>query len=205
MHPEALTKEGAELVPYLKRLPGFYLAGGTALALQLGHRVSADFDLFNPHEIPEDFVGLAQEVFAGRELKTGVNNKSELTMFVDDTKITFLKYPFPVLRPLVSWRDLLMLDTQELAATKAYTIGRRGTLKDYVDLYFILAGNMVTLDQIIDLARRKYDNNFNDRLFLEQLVYLKDIEEAKIIFLKEPKTKSQMEGFFVEEIKKIKL
>jgi hypothetical protein len=51
MHREVLTNEGAALLPVLSRFPGFYLAGGTALALQIGHRVSVDFDLFRAEPI----------------------------------------------------------------------------------------------------------------------------------------------------------
>jgi hypothetical protein len=100
---------------------------------------------------------------------------------------------------------LKALGIPELSATKAYTIGRRGSFKDYVDLYFVLSDNYATLEQIIELSEQKYGNEFNSRLFLEQLIYLEDVEEAEIIFLKEPVKKAQLKKFFIGETQKIKL
>ena len=97
------------------------------------------------------------------------------------------------------------MDTRQIAATKAYTIGRRGTLKDYVDLYFIVSGKISSLDEIMEMAKIKFADEFNDRLFLEQLVYFNDIEETKIQFLKKPITKNDLETFFKLEVSKIKL
>lgn len=205
MHPEALTKEGAAIFPFLSNFEGFYLAGGTALSLQLGHRVSADFDLFNPKDISENLLATAQKVFAGYSVNPSVNNSDELTVFINGVKVTFLKYPFPVLEKIMPCENLPLLSVSELAATKAYTIGRRGSFKDYIDLYFAIADGLVALPRIIDLAQRKYEDIFNGRLFLEQLIYLKDVAEEDISFLKELKTKEQIEEFFIEEVKKLKL
>lgn len=77
------------------------------------------------------------------------------------TKEGVKKYPFPVLNELVNEGDLKMLDIQELAATKAYTIGRRGSLKDYVDIFFTVSDGYASLEQIITLADKKYGNEFN--------------------------------------------
>ena len=91
---------------------------------------------------------------------------------VDDVKITFLKYPFPTFDPYVIYEQVPLLSVREIAATKAYTIGRRGAFKDYVDLYFILSEQHATLIDIIDVAEKKFGVEFNWRLFLEQLVFL---------------------------------
>ena len=64
-----------------------------------------------------------------------INNTDELTVLVDDVKITFLKYPFPTFDPFVIYEHVPLLSVREIAATKAYTIGRRGAYKDYIDLY----------------------------------------------------------------------
>ena len=65
MHTEALTEEGLKLFPALTAFDDFYLAGGTALALQIGHRVSVDFDLFCDHVIDHAFLTRVTKVFAG--------------------------------------------------------------------------------------------------------------------------------------------
>ena len=77
-------------------------------------------------------------------------------MLVDGVKVTFLSYPFPTFEPFVSLDGVFALAILEIAATKAYTIGRRGSFKDYVDLYFVLTGQYATLGEVIDLAERKY-------------------------------------------------
>lgn len=203
MHQEALNEKGKEIFPYLKQFQDFYLVGGTALALQIGHRISVDFDLFSNKPIQKSLLNKAKKVFTGKSIDVVVNNPDELTLFADGMKITFFHNPFPVINPFINYAGTRMWDIQEIAASKAFTIGRRGSLKDYIDLYFILSEKHLTLEDIIKLAEQKYGNEFNSRLFLEQLVYLKDIEEMDIVFLKPSVDKNSLENFFIEEIKKI--
>ena len=95
MHREVLTEPGAALFPALSRFAGFYLAGGTALALQIGHRVSVDFDLFTDADIERTFLDRVRRVFRnGVDVAPLVNNSDELTVLANDVKITFLHYPF---------------------------------------------------------------------------------------------------------------
>ncbi|TRZ78255.1 hypothetical protein D4R87_01145 [bacterium] len=97
------------------------------------------------------------------------------------------------------------MNIKEISATKAYSIGRRGVLKDYVDLYFIISEKKTTLAEIIKLSEKKYGDIFNSRLFLEQLIDVKNIEDTDIVFLKEKVNKKFLESFFEKEIKKLKL
>jgi Nucleotidyl transferase AbiEii toxin, Type IV TA system len=160
MHREALTKEGRQLLPALRASDDFYLAGGTALALQIGHRISVDFDLFSPLAIRRSLFAKAKETFAPEALTPLVNDRGQLTILVRDVKVTFLTYPFPLIERLVRMNGLSMLSVKEIAATKAYTIGRRGTYKDYVDLYFIVAEGCATLEEIIAMAEQKFGAEF---------------------------------------------
>lgn len=205
MNPEALTKSGKEIFPLLGKFGDFYLAGGTALALQIGHRISVDFDLFSEKNINRSLFNKVKIIFAGKKVIPSVNNPDELTVFINGVKTTFLSYPFPVESGFAHYNSVKLLNPKEIAATKAYTIGRRGSLKDYIDLYFIISGKIATLDEIIKMANEKFGEEFNDRLFLEQLVYFKDIEEANIQFLKKPVSKIDLEKFFRSEVGKIKL
>lgn len=206
MHPEALTEQGKGIFPRLAQFSGFYLAGGTALALQIGHRVSVDFDLFSDHAIEKTLFDQVKKVYADFPVNPSVNNADELTVFVGDAKLTFLHYPFPVLLDTAVEEGVKMLSVPELAATKAYTIGRRGSYRDYIDLYFVIAEKFAKLEEIIRLAEQKYSDAFNGRLFLEQLMYLNDIENTEIHQLRgAPVDKTSLENFFTEEIKKITL
>jgi hypothetical protein len=138
MHREVLTKRASELFTSLSRFSGFYLAGGTALALQIGHRISVDFDLFTDSEIKRSLLPSLSDAFPGASIEPLVNNADELTALVDGVKVTFLRYPIPPLDQLVTQEGVSLLSVKEIAATKAYTIGRRGMFKDYADLYFVL-------------------------------------------------------------------
>ena len=205
MHTEVLTKEGTKIFPLLSKFDDFYLAGGTALALQIGHRISVDFDLFSEKEISENLLAKVKRIFEGKTIIPSVNNPDELTVFIDNVKTTFLKYPFSVKNEFIDYEGVKLLDAEEIAVTKAYSVGRRGTLKDYIDLYFIISEKISSLDKIMEMAKNKFGNDFNDRLFLEQLVYFNDIDETKIQFLKEPITKDDLEFFFKLEVSKVKL
>jgi hypothetical protein len=204
MHREVLTKLAADLLPSLHRFPGFYLAGGTALALQIGHRVSVDFDLFCTDEIDRAQLGRVRHVFGpAANIVPLVNNADELTLLVHGVKITFLSYPFPPRKEPVRYLDLPLLSIPEIAATKAYTIGRRGSFKDYVDLYFVIAEKHATLAAIIADAEEKFGTDFNSRLFLEQLVYLADLDDAEVLFIKPLVTPREVQTFFEERIREL--
>ncbi|TSC68225.1 MAG: hypothetical protein G01um101466_520 [Parcubacteria group bacterium Gr01-1014_66] len=206
MHSEVLTDNGRKIFSRLSSFSGFYLAGGTALAMQIGHRQSFDFDLFQDTEIPDNLLIKTKRVFTEfSKIIPLVNNPDELTISIENTKVTFLWYPFPVLTDFITGEHIPLLSISEIAVTKAYTIGRRGSYKDYVDLYFILKEHHASLTEIIDLAKRKYQDEFNARLFLEQLTYLDDIHDTEILFLKQPINKDQLTLFFQDVIRKFEL
>jgi hypothetical protein len=204
MHLEVLEPDRRSILKKLSQFPSFYLAGGTALALQLGHRQSVDFDLFTDKKITVSFLKKVENVLQG-SITPLVNNKNELTIIANDTKITFLFYPFPVINDFVKFEGISLLGVAELGATKAYTIGRRGSLKDYIDLYTIVSTSHASLETIIELADKKFGNSFNDRLFLEQLIYTDDLEDEPITFLATSISRSEIQNYFQSIIGKIKL
>ncbi|MDP3956132.1 MAG: nucleotidyl transferase AbiEii/AbiGii toxin family protein [bacterium] len=206
MHHEVLPDANKKLFPTLSIFGDFYLAGGTAIALQIGHRISVDFDLFTDKEISRSLIRDVERVFAESTIQPLVHNSGELTLVVDGIKLTFLQYPFPLARGLVELEGIKMLSIAELAATKAYTVGRRGVYRDYIDIYFCLQEKDVSLEGIITDAERKFGDTFNGRLFLEQLVYMEaveDAEESKLILLKEQVDRQGLISFFGAEIKKM--
>ena len=205
MHRDALDEKGCAVFPRLVAFRGFSLAGGTALALQIGHRRSVDFDLFSPAEIPAGLLKEVEAAFPSASLTPSVNNPDELTIFIDGVKVSFIRYPFPVFSETVSYEGIAMLTIPLIAATKAYTIGRRASFKDYVDLYFILAEKHDTLSGIMHRAEAVYDGAFNARLFLEQLTYTEDVHDTEILFLKPAVTPERLQEFFASSIKEIVL
>jgi predicted nucleotidyltransferase component of viral defense system len=198
----ALTEEGKKIFPMLGKFNGFYLAGGTGLALQIGHRVSVDFDLFSQDKISKNLLKEVEKVFVGCEIKISVNNSDELTVFVDGVKITFLYYPFSVYSKYIETKGTKIITPESIAFTKAYSIGRRGAYKDYVDLFFLLEEGYISLEDIILNCQKIFGDGFSDRLFLEQLVYMDDVDEAEIPFLRKKISKKDLEAYFAEEVGK---
>ncbi|MEK7146916.1 MAG: nucleotidyl transferase AbiEii/AbiGii toxin family protein, partial [Patescibacteria group bacterium] len=131
LHLEALTPHAQNLFSNLSVFSDFYLAGGTALALQIGHRISYDFDLFSEKPIQKTLLVKIEKLFKSNKIIISVNNKDELTVYLEETKLTFLHYPFPIIKPLIFENNIALLSVPEIAATKAYTIGRRATYRDY--------------------------------------------------------------------------
>lgn len=206
-HLETLTPELKKLFPKLGSFKDtFYLAGGTALALQIGHRVSVDFDLFSDTSIKKTLLNLVEQSLGVGASEVFVNKSTELTLVIAGVKCTFLEYPFPPLLPLISDGPIDLLSPQEILATKAYTIGRRGSFKDYVDLYTGVCEHISSIEEIMMLARQKYGEIFNDRLFLEQLVFVDDLDEVSLEMRnRRTPTKRELVDFFSREIQNIEL
>lgn len=206
LHLETLTPESKELFSRLSVFKNdFYLAGGTALALQIGHRISVDFDLFSPEPIKKTLLERV-ETYAGSPVEVLVNNSRELTVLACGVKHTFLHYPFPTLLPLETGGPIDLLSAKEILVTKAYTIGRRSSLKDYIDLFVGVGEGFATLEEVLRLAREKYKASFNDRLFLEQLLYLDDLAPDTVRMLaREAPTKQGLVEFFSKAIQSVSL
>ncbi|OIP51686.1 hypothetical protein AUK10_04505 [Candidatus Gracilibacteria bacterium CG2_30_37_12] len=153
----------------------FYLAGGTAIALQLGHRKSLDFDLFSSKKIDNTKI-LAKLKENGYIVnRILVDNKGEeLTIISGGVKIIFLYYPFQVKKGLI-FEGISLPDILILGAMKFYTLGRRGKWKDYVDIYHIFKSGY-TLKDISTLAESVFQGGYNEKLLREQLCYFEDID-----------------------------
>jgi len=205
MHQEAITLEAKKIFKKLKHFSEFYLAGGTGLALQLGHRISIDFDFFWEKDIPKSLLPKIRRVFKGSEIKIVINHSEQLTVIINEVNVSFIKYGFPMISKPIEYQGIKILPSKGIAVMKAYALGRRATLKDYVDLYFVIKEGVAPLEEIITLSQKKYNGEFDPRLFLEQLIYSKDIEKIKIQFLKGKVDKLKIESFFKKQIEKINL
>jgi len=198
-----LDKNRLEVFQKLSRFCGVgYLAGGTALALQLNHRRSVDFDLFSPTELKSSLFRKCQRVF-GRFLTKLRDSEDQLTFVTPEgINITFVYYPYKNVSTLIKTPYLNLASIQDIAADKAYTVGRRALWRDYVDIFFLLKKRKVSLAKIIQLAQKKFGGGFNENLFLEQLTYYDDIEVAKVDFLRESYTEKEIKSFLEEETRK---
>src|SRR3989344_8475110 len=155
MHLEALTSNTRKIWPKLSSFSDFLLAGGTALALQIGHRASVDFDFFSGEKLLPSLLSRLDKTFKDSEIKIVLNSAGQLTVLVEGVSVTFLTYQFPMFHPPIDFEGVKMLPIIEIAATKAYVLGRRATYKDYVDLYFVTSEGRGSLKEIVDLSQKK--------------------------------------------------
>lgn len=183
MHKEILTEEQIPLLPLVKEFSaGFFLVGGTAIALHLGHRQSIDFDLFTADEL--SLTRIRTKIFRhGKIERTYVNEGGEYTVSVNGVKVTFFTYPYPIEAPLRFEKIARLPDLLTLSAMKAYALGRRAKWKDYVDLYFVMKDRH-SLREISAKAKEIFCGEFNEKIFREALGYFKDINyEEQVIFM----------------------
>jgi len=179
MHPEILDEQQEKILPLLAKFADkFYLVGGTAIALHIGHRRSIDFDLFSP----EEFVNskLRAEIKKQGSIEAVIRDeKGEYTVVSQGMKLTFLYYPF-IVSADEKFGALPMPDLLSLSAMKAYALGRRVKWKDYVDLYFVLK-DYHNLAEIVDRAKQIFGSEFNEKTFREQLCYYEDIDYSESV------------------------
>jgi hypothetical protein len=159
-HPEVLALRQqrvlAQLGPLLTR-HGFYLAGGTAVALHLGHRRSVDLDWFTAEALP-DPLRLAQDL---RErdipLVTGQVEPGTLHGSVRGVRLSLLEYRYPLLAALRPWRQCgsNIASRADLAAMKLAAVAQRGAKKDFVDVY-ALGSRSCSLRQMVRWYQEKY-------------------------------------------------
>ena len=184
MRKEVLTENQISLSFMLQIFSeNFGLVGGTAIALQIGHRHSIDFDLFTNK--PFSNFNIKKRISKYRKIKNVFKDEDgHYTFIIDDVQFTFFYYPYK-LNFSKKFEDIIkMPDILTLAAMKAFTLGRRAKWKDYVDLYFIMK-DYHSLEEISEKARRIFGLEFNEKLFRSQLSYFQDINyKEKIIYLK---------------------
>ena len=130
MHREILNDKQIQLLPLMAQFQReYYLVGGTAIALHIGHRRSIDFDLFKPSTInhKRNLDKLDASNFSHIVTRRVAE---QMNLIINDVKVTFFQYPFPI-EPIVKFDKTFRLPPLiQLAAMKAYALGRRSKWKD---------------------------------------------------------------------------
>lgn len=184
MHPEILTQNQKELLPLVGKFRrNFGLVGGTAIALQIGHRQSVDFDMFSFKEFRNENIRKKISKGGWSIGKIYKDEDEQFTFFVNEVQFTFFHYPFEI-EFSKEFEDILkMPDLLTLAAMKAYALGRRAKWKDYIDLYFIFE-KYHSVGGVIKRANEIFKGEFNERVFREALSYFDDVSyDEEVEFL----------------------
>ena len=201
IHLEILDKKRQQVFQKLARFRHFgYLAGGTALALQIGHRKSVDFDVFVRRAIRPSLKHLVQSVFGKQSFYVNTGDQISFTT-VEGIGITFVWYYYPLLYPQIKTDSIGLATVLDIAADKAETIGRRAVWRDYVDFFFLLKKKLTTIDQIIALATKKFEGEFIETQFLQQLTYYADLEVMPIEYIGESYTPEEIKSLLEEAVK----
>ncbi len=189
-HYETLPKQTKKALDFLsseKWLQTFkwYLAGGTALALQVGHRKSFDLDFFteekhfNEKQLISRFVG-------NKDWQTDIEEENTIYGQLLKSKVSFIAYPFFIPKQKPLWHgSIRVLDKIDIAVMKIIAISQRGRKRDFFDLYWYTK-NIESLEEIIKRLPAQYPSVAHDyHHILKAMVYFEDAEndpEPEIFF-----------------------
>ncbi|MEX2029171.1 MAG: nucleotidyl transferase AbiEii/AbiGii toxin family protein [Candidatus Paceibacterota bacterium] len=174
MHIETLSKETKEVFDLLKdSVASFYLAGGTALALGLGHRISVDLDFFTQEQFSTQ--ELLRELSTKGRLEVDSQSKDTINGSLNGVKISFFRLPDGLLFEAKKFQGVKIADERDIVAMKILAVSGRGSKKDFVDLYFLL--RKYSLEDMLGFFHTKYAMyNYNTMHILKSLVYFGDAE-----------------------------
>jgi hypothetical protein len=152
----------------------FYLAGGTALALQLNHRKSFDIDLFSYKEF--NTIPLTEYIIKQKGMIT-YSEQGTIHCSIKKIKVSFLHYPYLLLNPLIKLHNVKIASLQDIACMKAVAISQRAEKKDFFDVYQILQNH--TPVEFKNMFLKKYQkSHINCYHILRSLFYFDDVENS---------------------------
>ena len=201
MHEDTLTKNTKHVLESLSQAgltKDFYLAGGSALALYYGHRFSVDLDWF-----AESFSYTS--VFREKLSKLGklsVESEGEKTFngALNGVKISFFEYPYPLISSKTQYKDNIYLASRpDIAVMKLEAVARRGTYKDFVDIYFLL--KEYNLDQLLDFLGKKFTGvEYNETHLLKSLTYFEDAKKSEFPEMIKPVNWEDIKKFLLSAV-----
>lgn len=186
---------------------GFYLADGTALALQFGHRTSKDLDFytkkhFKSVEVVQEF----KKIFKN-EIIDIRQAPDTLFLKIKQTDLSFFRHPYQLIRPLIPYFDLNLASAEDITAMKIEAIIGRGRKRDFVDIYYSIEN--YGLKAILSFFQEKYPEIYNEWNCLNALIYFKDAElpqkDRKRIYIYSGISWPKIKKYITEEVKKYQL
>ena len=208
MHLETLDPQRIDLLKTLtdsSLLSPFYLAGGTALSLQLGLRISFDFDFFTDSRFSPDALSADLKQLI-TDTKLVYSDRDTCDLLIQQVQVSFFRYPYPLVSspvigvsPLTS---LKMASVDDIAAMKLAAIGSRGSRKDFYDLYQIyhtVPGYQS--DRLISAVRHKFGLDFDMTYMVMALNYFESAESETLPRLFVPADWEEIKQFFIKEQK----
>lgn len=176
----------------------FYLGGGTAVALHLGHRRSYDLDFFSEKEVAsQELIQCLEKV---GEFSVEREDRLSISGILDGIKVEFFNYPYPLLKSTRRFQDVSVADLLDLACMKLSAISSRGTRRDFIDLYMICRKRR-SLQTILRAFAKKYRSVHYNRIhLLKSLVYFEDAQSEPMPRLLRPLDWERLKRFFQTEV-----
>lgn len=176
----------------------FYLAGGSAAALHLGHRISVDLDFFTPDMFDPN--ALTQRL---EKLDTITLQQQSTGTFVGllaQTQISFFYYGYPLLESPAIFRGVRVASLLDIALMKVTAISQRGRQRDFIDLYFICKSGFDLAD-LLKLVPKKFATlSYPSYHLLRALVYFDDAENDPPPKMIARYTWGQVKKFFEKQV-----
>ncbi|MDO8794400.1 MAG: nucleotidyl transferase AbiEii/AbiGii toxin family protein [Vicinamibacterales bacterium] len=200
-HPEVLPAGWTEAATDLANagvLEGFSLAGGTALALQLGHRRSVDLDLFSQNHFDPDV--LLRKLVGLPALRVDQVAPGTLHLELHGVLVSFLHFPFPRLFPVREFPPITVLDPRDIACMKVQAISTRGARRDFIDLFMV--ARHYGLPQVIEWFDQMFATTPYNRVHIRKaLAYFEDAEAQPMPDMLIPLDWIEVREFFVNGIR----
>ena len=175
LHKETVDKSTLDLLVQLQSkeyLKGFYLVGGTALALRIGHRKSVDIDLFSNFDF--DVAALLENLSSDFNFKLFFSANNTIKGSIDNVQVDILAHRYPLILEPFKEEGITMLSLQDILAMKLNAITSSGQrVKDFIDVYYLL--HEFTLSEMIGFYNTKY-KQYNDVNVLKSITYYNDVD-----------------------------
>lgn len=203
VHLEILPERQKELLSFLtsqRWLKSFYLAGGSALALQICHRQSYDFDFFTNIDFNTKKVIYNLNEVGNFQLFD--EEKNIIDGLFEGVKISFSAHKFSVLKPFIKYEQLNIADKLDIALMKLEAISGRANKKDFIDLYFLL--HDYSLSELFEKYTLKYGKKISNIYhLLKSLVYFEDAENQPMPVMIRKVLWNDVKKYIISEVKNV--
>jgi hypothetical protein len=177
LHTETVENSTLELLKSLQSrdyLNGFYLVGGTALALHMGHRTSIDIDLFSNFDF--DVAHMIEMIQHDYPLQLYYTAPNTIKGSINGVRVDVIGHRYPYLNEPGEIDGYRMLSVPDITAMKLNAISTSGQRsKDFVDIYFVLENKEYSLGDMLKFYQEKY-NQHGDMHVLKSLIYFDDVD-----------------------------
>lgn len=180
----------------------FYLAGGTALSLQMGHRLSVDLDFFSQTEDIPSIRSQLENTLAEQHPQVVDSSWGNLVFLVNNVRVGFYGYGFPLLAPLITVDNIRLASIVDIGLMKLDTLLSRASRKDFYDLYFIC--QKISLKSMFEKSHQTYPSvrDFETQV-TKRLVFFENAEKESQPELIQKVSWQDVKLFFIQQAKEI--